>query len=123
MLERTKETYKTSYVNWRINLRINQCTQSKATCSHCHVYNLTSFMFIYKPGCIFDCWSKPCAQIKANYVLKEHLSIILILHKSFHLCVLLYRSRNLQCQRIFQVNAPCNCVCLHPNQASMKYSD
>lgn len=27
-----------------------------------------------------------------------------------------YRSRNLQCQRIFQVNAPINCVCLHPNQ-------
>lgn len=26
------------------------------------------------------------------------------------------RSRNLQCQRIFQVNAPINCVCLHPNQ-------
>lgn len=28
----------------------------------------------------------------------------------------LHRSRNLQCQRIFQVNAPINCVCLHPNQ-------
>lgn len=28
------------------------------------------------------------------------------------------RSRNLQCQRIFQVNAPINCVCLHPNQVS-----
>lgn len=27
-----------------------------------------------------------------------------------------FRSRNLQCQRIFQVNAPINCVCLHPNQ-------
>lgn len=27
-----------------------------------------------------------------------------------------HRSRNLQCQRIFQVNAPINCVCLHPNQ-------
>lgn len=29
------------------------------------------------------------------------------------------RSRNLQCQRIFQVNAPINCVCLHPNQVSV----
>ncbi len=29
-----------------------------------------------------------------------------------------FRSRNLQCQRIFQVNAPINCVCLHPNQVS-----
>ncbi|XP_075021665.1 target of rapamycin complex subunit LST8 isoform X2 [Calonectris borealis] len=28
------------------------------------------------------------------------------------------RSRNLQCQRIFQVNAPINCVCLHPNQGN-----
>jgi WD40 repeat protein len=27
------------------------------------------------------------------------------------------RSRNLQCQRIFQVSAPVNCVCLHPNQS------
>ncbi|KAK3754949.1 hypothetical protein QZH41_019367, partial [Actinostola sp. cb2023] len=26
------------------------------------------------------------------------------------------RSRNLQCQRVFQVNAAVNCVCLHPNQ-------
>ncbi|OWF34603.1 Target of rapamycin complex subunit lst8 [Mizuhopecten yessoensis] len=26
------------------------------------------------------------------------------------------RSRNQQCQRLFQVNAPINCVCLHPNQ-------
>lgn len=31
-----------------------------------------------------------------------------------------FRSRNLQCQRIFQVNAPINCVCLHPNQVSSK---
>lgn len=27
-----------------------------------------------------------------------------------------HRSRNLQCQKLFQVNAPINCVCLHPNQ-------
>lgn len=31
------------------------------------------------------------------------------------------RSRNLQCQRIFQVNAPINCVCLHPNQVRQCY--
>lgn len=31
-------------------------------------------------------------------------------------CLPPQRSRNLQCQRIFQVNAPINCVCLHPNQ-------
>ena len=30
----------------------------------------------------------------------------------------LFRSRNLQCQKIFQANAPVNCVCLHPNQVS-----
>ena len=29
-----------------------------------------------------------------------------------------YRSHNLQCQRVFQVNAPVNCVCLHPNQVN-----
>ncbi|XP_056627343.1 target of rapamycin complex subunit lst8 isoform X1 [Triplophysa dalaica] len=33
------------------------------------------------------------------------------------------RSRNLQCQRIFQVNAPVNCVCLHPNQAELIVGD
>ncbi|XP_015778516.1 PREDICTED: target of rapamycin complex subunit lst8-like [Acropora digitifera] len=31
------------------------------------------------------------------------------------------RSRNLQCQRVFQVNAPVNCVCLHPNQVSFSW--
>ncbi|NXO55981.1 LST8 protein, partial [Aramus guarauna] len=35
----------------------------------------------------------------------------------------LFRSRNLQCQRIFQVNAPINCVCLHPNQAELIVGD
>ncbi|XP_064607066.1 target of rapamycin complex subunit lst8-like [Liolophura sinensis] len=33
------------------------------------------------------------------------------------------RSRNLQCQRIFQVNAPVNCVCLHPNQGELFVGD
>ncbi|MGH0125632.1 UNVERIFIED_CONTAM: hypothetical protein FKN15_024159 [Acipenser sinensis] len=33
------------------------------------------------------------------------------------------RSRNLQCKRIFQVNAPINCVCLHPNQAELIVGD
>ncbi|KAJ8318610.1 hypothetical protein KUTeg_003701 [Tegillarca granosa] len=33
------------------------------------------------------------------------------------------RSRNLQCQRIFQVNAPVNCVCLHPNQGELFIGD
>lgn len=35
---------------------------------------------------------------------------------SYSICLPPQRSRNLQCQRIFQVNAPINCVCLHPNQ-------
>ena len=26
------------------------------------------------------------------------------------------RTRNLQCQRVYQVKAPVNCVILHPNQ-------
>jgi len=33
------------------------------------------------------------------------------------------RSRNLHCQRIFQVNAPVNCVCLHPNQGELIVGD
>ncbi|XP_077979424.1 target of rapamycin complex subunit lst8-like [Glandiceps talaboti] len=33
------------------------------------------------------------------------------------------RSRNLQCQRIFQVSAPVNCVCLHPNQGELFVGD
>ncbi|NXR19178.1 LST8 protein, partial [Cinclus mexicanus] len=37
--------------------------------------------------------------------------------------LLCHRSRNLQCQRIFQVNAPINCVCLHPNQAELIVGD
>lgn len=33
------------------------------------------------------------------------------------------RSRNLQCQRIFQVSTPVNTVCLHPNQVEMFVGD
>lgn len=33
------------------------------------------------------------------------------------------RSRNLQCQRIFQVSTPVNTVCLHPNQVEMFIGD
>jgi len=33
------------------------------------------------------------------------------------------RSRNLQGQRVFQVNAPVNCVCLHPNQGELIVGD
>lgn len=34
-----------------------------------------------------------------------------------------HRSRTLQCQRIFQVSAPVNCVCLHPNQSELVVGD
>lgn len=37
------------------------------------------------------------------------------------ICTAPRRSRNLQCQRIFQVNAPINCVCLHPNQVGQPW--
>lgn len=33
------------------------------------------------------------------------------------------RTRNLQCQRIFQVSAPVNCVCLHPNETELFVGD
>lgn len=33
------------------------------------------------------------------------------------------RSSSFQCQRIFQVTAPVNCVCLHPNQAELIVGD
>lgn len=33
------------------------------------------------------------------------------------------RSRNLQCQRIFQANQPVNSVCLHPNQGELYLGD
>jgi len=33
------------------------------------------------------------------------------------------RTKNLQCQRIFQVSTPVNCVCLHPNQAELFVGD
>ena len=33
------------------------------------------------------------------------------------------RSRNMQCQKLFQANAPINCVCLHPNQAAVVVGD
>lgn len=33
------------------------------------------------------------------------------------------RSSSFQCQRIFQVSAPVNCVCLHPNQAELIVGD
>lgn len=34
-----------------------------------------------------------------------------------------FRSSSFQCQRIFQVSAPVNCVCLHPNQAELIVGD
>jgi len=33
------------------------------------------------------------------------------------------KMRNLSCQRIFQANAPVNCVCLHPNQQELAVGD
>lgn len=33
------------------------------------------------------------------------------------------RSHNQQCQRLFQVNAAINCMCLHPNQATLIVGD
>jgi len=33
------------------------------------------------------------------------------------------RKGSMQCQRIFQVSAPVNCVCLHPNQAELIVGD
>merc|ERR1719350_1950013 len=33
------------------------------------------------------------------------------------------KMRNLSCQRIFQANAPVNCVCLHPNQQELVVGD
>lgn len=33
------------------------------------------------------------------------------------------RSKSSQCQRIFQVNAPVNCICLHPNQGELFIGD
>lgn len=33
------------------------------------------------------------------------------------------RSRNMQCNRMFQVNAPINSICLHPNQTEMIVAD
>lgn len=33
------------------------------------------------------------------------------------------RGRAQQCQRLFQVNAPVNCMCLHPNQATLIVGD
>lgn len=33
------------------------------------------------------------------------------------------RTRNLQCQRIFQVSAPVNCVYLHPNETELLVGD
>lgn len=35
----------------------------------------------------------------------------------------LCRSRNLQCQRIFQTNAPITSICLHPNQGELILGD
>lgn len=34
-----------------------------------------------------------------------------------------FRYYNGKCQRIFQVSAPVNCVCLHPNQAELIVGD
>ena len=36
---------------------------------------------------------------------------------------LLCRGRSQQCQRLFQVNAPVTCMCLHPNQATLIVGD
>lgn len=39
------------------------------------------------------------------------------------LIILLFRTRNLQCQRIFQTNAPITSICLHPNQGELILGD
>lgn len=57
------------------------------------------------------------------------MHIVIFLHSCGLVCnkdiklFVLFRSRNLQCQRIFQVSAPVNCVCLHPNQAELIVGD
>ena len=38
-------------------------------------------------------------------------------------CMYSRRSRNMQCQKLFQASAPINCVCLHPNQAALVIGD
>lgn len=47
-----------------------------------------------------------------------------LLDSSYLTIIELYcRSSSFQCQRIFQVTAPVNCVCLHPNQAELIVGD
>lgn len=46
------------------------------------------------------------------------------LHKiTFCYPYILCRSRNLQCQRIFQTTAPITSICLHPNQGELILGD
>ena len=47
------------------------------------------------------------------------------LTKNLKVCfpLLFYRGRAQQCQRLFQVNTPVNCMCLHPNQATLIVGD
>ena len=47
------------------------------------------------------------------------LNFFYIVYHAFKSC----RTRNLQCSRIFQVTAPVNCVCLHPNQGELLVGD
>ena len=52
-----------------------------------------------------------------TYTLKTHNN-----YYSAH-CLSFSRGRAQQCQRLFQVNAPVNCMCLHPNQATLIVGD
>lgn len=44
------------------------------------------------------------------------LSLLLIIN-------VLIRGQSQQCQRLFQVASPVNCMCLHPNQATLIVGD
>ena len=65
----------------------------------------------------FPFYSLRCTGVQNEIfnVLRSHKMNSLFL---FDIFIFDYRSHNLQCQRVFQVNAPVNCVCLHPNQVN-----
>ena len=67
----------------------------------------------------FPFYSLRCTGVQNEIfnVLRSHKMNSLFL---FDIFIFDYRSHNLQCQRVFQVNAPVNCVCLHPNQVNKK---
>ena len=76
-------------------------------------YNDGRFMYSGGEDCMARIWDLRSADC--------HVTVTGVMWMHSH--PLLPRVHTQQCQRLFQANAPVNCMCLHPNQATLVVGD